>query len=400
MLNDHASLIRPLRPEDYPAVQDIIARSFEDHIRDNPEGLADFPNEPWYDPQHLLVAEIDGRVVSQLGVRDGSLWIAGHPFPAGLLGTVCTHPDFRGRGIGARLVQGAFEWMANHGLTMSCLHTNPRRFDFYGRLGYRLSDTLYPKVVIRKDPIAREFAVSDRIAIRRATPRDTHVCNALYGAHYGTLSGGWSRTEAFWARRLAGKAKLWVPGTPEFWIAEDPGPVAYLAVVAGDDPSIIELAALPGKGETAARMLVGYVLKNTDAPELILHIDPRDPLCAHLGNFQMENHEIADSVMVRIQDRAKFLDHAREILSLRARAVNCTCVLHINESEEPFQIGDGNTFLEVAMSQHDLCAVVYNGQRLNALLADGALNILQGAEEPLRALFPNTHPARCALDGY
>ncbi len=74
---------RPLRPDDYPAVQEIIARSFEDHVRQNRGGLEEYARETWYDPDHLLVAEVDGRVVGQMGVRDGVLWIEGAKFPAG-----------------------------------------------------------------------------------------------------------------------------------------------------------------------------------------------------------------------------------------------------------------------------------------------------------------------------
>jgi len=57
-------LCRSLRPEDYPAVKEIIAESFSDHIEDNLEALSLYEQEPWYDPDHLLVAQVNGQVVS------------------------------------------------------------------------------------------------------------------------------------------------------------------------------------------------------------------------------------------------------------------------------------------------------------------------------------------------
>ena len=90
-------ICRSLHPADYPAVKEIIASSFPQVVQQYPQGLATYEQEPWYDPAHLLVAVVDGQVVSQMGVRNGLLWCSGIGITAGLVGTVCTSESYRGQ---------------------------------------------------------------------------------------------------------------------------------------------------------------------------------------------------------------------------------------------------------------------------------------------------------------
>ncbi len=391
--------IRAMRPEEYPAVQEVVGRSFEEHISRNPGALEEYPHEPWYDPEHLLVAEVDGQLVSQMGVRDGSLWIDGRPFPAGLLGTVCTVPEYRGRGIGAKLVQASFEWMDRRGIALSYLHTSEARYAFYGREGYRLSPYYQPKAVLRTEHIPGGVETTDRVRIRRAAAEDAEACNTLYELYYGRLSGAWSRTEAFWVRRLAGKPKLWFAGCLEFWIAEAEALLAYLAVVRDETPRIVELAALPGE-EGALRGLLGHMMREMNAPEVEISIGSRDPLWTDLRGFLPEERTGHGYVMVRAQDRAAFLQQVEALVGSRATAANLSCEAHFGEGEPPVRLGEGGRSAEIGVSLHDLCALVYNGERLEALLEEGAVEIQEGTEADLRVLFPETFPARCPLDGY
>ena len=392
--------IRPPQTGDYPAVQDVVLKSFGEHIDTKSGVMAEYPHEPWYDPEHLLVAEVDGRVVSQMGIRDGHLWIAGRPFPAGLVGTVCTLPEYRGRGIGARMIQASFGWMAKRGLALSYLHTIQERHGFYGRQGYRLSVIHEPKAVLDPGGGQKAGDAPEGIGIRRASHGDARTCNGLYEEHYGRMSGAWSRTEVFWERRLSGKPKLWSPGIPEFWIAENPEATAYVAVVRKPECRIVELAARPGPGEGAAAALVSAVIKDVPSGEVELTISPRDALWAEMAAFRPEDRSGEGHVMLRVQDRGRFLDCAEAILTPRARAEALALKVQFTDGGPPFLVGGSGRPLRIAASVHDLCALVYNGKRLEALLEDGGVELQEGAPEDLRAVFPDTFPARCPLDGY
>jgi predicted acetyltransferase len=362
--------------------------------------MAEYPDEPWYDPEHLLVAEIDGRVVSQMGIRDGHLWIAGHPCPAGLVGTVCTLPEYRGRGIGARMIQASLGWMAKRGLALSYLHTIPERYAFYGRQGYKLSVIHEPKAVLHPGDGRTVGDTPEGINIRRASRGDARACKKLYEEHYGRMSGAWSRTEVFWERRLSGKPKLWSPGIPEFWVAESPEVQAYLALVREPDCRIVELAARPGSGEDAAVALVSAVIQDGPSGEVGITLSPRDPLWDRLAAFRPEDRSGEGHVMLRVQDRGCFLDCAETILAPRARAEAIAPEVQFTDGGPPLRVEDSGRPLVVAASIHDLCALVYNGKRLDALVEDGSVDRREGAPEDLRAVFPDTLSARCPLDGY
>ena len=388
--------IRNPRPDEYPAIQKVVASSFEDHVKRNPGALDDFRNEPWYDPEHLLVAELDGRLVSQMGVREGTLWIGGHPFFAGLVGTVCTVPEWRGNGIGARMIQASSAWMADRGIEMSYLHTSPRRYAFYGRQGYRLSDYHQAKATLRS---GGRGAGAPGVGIRRATADDAQACNALYEAHYGRLSGAWSRTEAYWVRRLEGRPKLWFTGMPEFWIAEVDGPLAYGAVVRGEKPRIVELASTPGQGAAAA-CLAERMMAETGACEVEASISPRDPLWPDLAGLQPEDQSSTGHVLVRAQNEGRFLERVGTLLDARAAARGIHLEVRVIDGRMDLEVGGGDREVRMTASVHDLCAVVYNGRRLGALVESGELEVLEGGGADLATVFPETFPERCPMDGY
>ena len=389
-------LIRNMRSDEYPAAREVVASSFEDHVKSNPGALDDFPNEPWYDPEHLLVAELDGRTVSLMGVREGTLWIDGHPFAAGLVGTVCTVPEWRAHGIGARMIQASSAWMAKRGIELSYLHTSPQRHAFYGRQGYRLADYHQAKTVLRDGGGGVEAL---GVVVRRATAGDARECNALYEAHYGRLSGAWSRTEAYWVRRLEGRPKLWFTGVPVFWIAEADGAVAYVVVVRGEKPRIVELAARPGRGEAAAH-LMRHAMGETGVREMEAAISPRDPLWSDLAGLGPEDRSSTGYVLVRAQNEEGFLKRAGALLGERADAQAIRLEVRLTDVATGLEVGQGDGVCVMTASVHDLCAVVYNGRRLDALLGSGDVEIVEGERSDLSLVFPETHPERCPMDGY
>ena len=392
-------ITRGLRPEDYAAVKEIIARSFGDHVRGNRGALEEYAEETWYDPDHLLVAEVDGRVVSQMGVRDGVLWIEGAGFPAGLVGTVCTLPEYRGQGIGTRMLRAAFGWMEARGLALSYLHTSAARYGFYGRSGYRPTIIQVPHAVIQVRR-AREEAGAEGISLRRATLADARGCDELYELYYGVMSGRWSRSGHFWERRLTGRPKLWVDGVPEFWVAEDERLLAYMAVVPGATPRVLELAARPGAGEMAARALVGQTAQGAESEHMDLGVSPHCPLWEALRDCGTEDRTTEAEVLVRMQDVDAFLEIAGPLLTRRAQQAGLSCVLNLRERELPVRMGEGGRMVELDLSAHDLCALVYNGKILDSLLEANDLEIQGGSRGDVEAIFPDTRPARCALDAY
>ena len=155
---EQITIERPTLRE-YARVKEVVALSFKD-VAARPKALARMHEERWYEPQDLFVAKVGGELVSSLGIRKGVLWIQGVAFSAGMLGTVCAHPDWRGRGIGSVLMRHAIRHMTDSGLAISYLHTIPPRFGFYERLGYVRAEM--PRTAIELD--SRAVASSMRKA--------------------------------------------------------------------------------------------------------------------------------------------------------------------------------------------------------------------------------------------
>ena len=64
------------------------------------------------------------------------MWVAAVAVPVRTVGTVCTHPDYRARGIGRTLMGFADEVRRAEEVVLSRLHTSVARWAFYGRCGY------------------------------------------------------------------------------------------------------------------------------------------------------------------------------------------------------------------------------------------------------------------------
>jgi len=185
------TVVRPLVPEDYPAVKEIVTESFgadlpEDVRQPFFQALKRYEEEPWYDPEHLLVAEVDGEVVSQMGVRTGRLSLGGAAsVPAALVGTVCTRASHRGQGIGSEMMRSAFGWMARFGPAVSYLHTSTERHGFYGRLGYRKAIMSCPRLMV--DPHRMGLSAASP-PVRDATAADRELIGSIYTAQSGGRS--------------------------------------------------------------------------------------------------------------------------------------------------------------------------------------------------------------------
>lgn len=68
--------------------------------------------------ENLRVIFRDGKPVSHVGLWEGDLLLYGSWFKVGMVGCVCTHPDYRGRGYASALVEDAFFKMRKDGVDL------------------------------------------------------------------------------------------------------------------------------------------------------------------------------------------------------------------------------------------------------------------------------------------
>ena len=128
--------VRAIRPEDAAALSDI--RRQPQVMRFTPampsERPIDFYNK-WGPNDHVMVAEIDGRVVGYAGlhVRDGkrrhSAWLG-----------IAVHDEFHGRGCGVALMKALLDladrWIGLVRVDLEADATNEKAIDMYRRFGF------------------------------------------------------------------------------------------------------------------------------------------------------------------------------------------------------------------------------------------------------------------------
>ena len=110
--------IRRARPED---VQEIIALA-NSVFRPPDSGLSPSMGMQYplflseQNAQNLFIAEDNGRIVAHNGTMPGAILINGHPISMSSMGSVCTHPDYRGQGIGTRVLMSVLDSLREEGL--------------------------------------------------------------------------------------------------------------------------------------------------------------------------------------------------------------------------------------------------------------------------------------------
>jgi|SRR5579875_3730217 len=121
-------------------------------------------------PRGCFVAEVDGRVVGTTAtiVYEGRVaWI----------GLVLVDPDFRGRGIGTRLLERAIEHLDGLGVPNIKLDATPQGRPIYEKLGFR------PEYEIERWVLARRVPeLSGAVAQRAACEKVLRLDGEIFGA--------------------------------------------------------------------------------------------------------------------------------------------------------------------------------------------------------------------------
>ena len=130
---------RPFRPgSDDEAWLTTNNRAFETHPEQGHWDLSTFverQQEPWFDPEGLLLLEEDGRVA-------GSCWTKVHADtdpPMGEIYVIGVDPDFRGRGWGRALTRAGLDFLSGRGLRVGMLYVdgdNDAAVGLYRSMGF------------------------------------------------------------------------------------------------------------------------------------------------------------------------------------------------------------------------------------------------------------------------
>ena len=151
-----------------------------------------FRDEPTYRPEQSRLLLDNGRIVAHLRIWDRQIRVRGARLRVGGIGSVLTHPDFRGRGYAQSLMRDAEVYMEQAGYDLGMLFTiigTP----FYAKLGW--IPIPLPTFTLRVDGLK----ITAENNGRKLDPdQDLPAAMALYDAANAQWTGTEVRTIPYW----------------------------------------------------------------------------------------------------------------------------------------------------------------------------------------------------------
>jgi predicted N-acetyltransferase YhbS len=403
-------LCRRAQTKDWQDIREIELLSFED-LAAHPGVVDELRDETWFATGNWAVCELDGKVVSVLGLRPGVMWMQGAAIPTGTIGIVGTRPELRGKGIGMELVRFAGELAAEQGLVLTRLHTWASRYAFYRRAGYVKAITGHPAgtldvTTVSSDAMKRAEADLGDALIRPAEPRDAMRLNDIYEATFSHVTGAISRNEHFFLRRIARRPKVWLWTAPRLDVVETraEGVVAYSALALDSErQDLLEIACLQGFSRMARPLVLRAAREARSAGfrKLNTYLDRLEPLGWLIHEFRIDLQPDASVLFLKVHDEERFLELVLRILERACIREEAELTLHL-AGHEPLVVGAGQPVGLVTDVAH-LASLIYSGTWLSGLLGQGAISIepdTVAAHRLVMGLFPDTHAYRCRMDGY
>ena len=188
--------VRPLRDAELEELVELLCLVFG-----RPDGHERYrgyiEGDPTWRPEQTPVIVVDGRVVSALRIWDRQIYLGATPVRMGGIGGVCTHPDYRRRGLASRLMAHTCQVLRAEGYELGLLFTLvPARF--YRRFGWCSVPLMgFRAELPRRAEPGRDAPEGPAIEPFEAT-RDLEETVALYGRYNGGRSGTVLRPRPYW----------------------------------------------------------------------------------------------------------------------------------------------------------------------------------------------------------
>ena len=249
-----STTIRALRDAELDEHADLVFRSYREG-RDLPPGSMltqpdwwrrSIGREPGYTPEQTRVMALDGRLVASVTCFRRPSYVAGEVLPLVCIGSVCTDPDYRRRGLVRQVLAATANWLESQGVIWSFLFGLE---SIYGGSGWRNLASWSTRIDLR---LRGDRGVDLRE--RPADPRqDLPALSTLHEGFGGSLTGPLRRSREFWQRRVLAVPGPWAVA-PTYQVLEQGGQgVGYYA---GHDGQVNEVAWAPGQGEAVLAFLL------------------------------------------------------------------------------------------------------------------------------------------------
>lgn len=263
-LADHAQLV-------YESYYEYVQSGERTFLADPRWWLESARADPYYQPEQTRAMWLDGRMVSSVTNYTRDVYADGRIAKVSCIGSVCTHPDFRQRGLVRQVLAESIAWMEQSGYSWSFLFG---REEVYGGSGWRMVTALELVADLKL-----QADLTPAVQVRPVDPdRDLDALMNIYERFSRTMTGPIVRSETYWQWRV-------LPGrfgqTPQYFLVELEGkPIGYFAGADGhvreigwvDAPAQLFAAVLAQWPQTAVHFhcftadMIRYLREVTDVP--------------------------------------------------------------------------------------------------------------------------------------
>lgn len=182
-------IVRPPTDADDEQIYEVLRLAFGGPRQPEPRMLYSHRKEGW----HALVAELDGRLVGTLKVRDYQQFFGGAAVPMGGIANVAVSPGARGHGVATTLLDAIMPELRDRGQCISALY--PSVPPLYRGRGWEQTGN-YERVHLRPEFFVLLPKPAERLAMRRATEADLPAIQDCYLRFARTVDGMLDRTTA------------------------------------------------------------------------------------------------------------------------------------------------------------------------------------------------------------
>ncbi len=408
MPHDDAA-VRPLGDEDIPAALDLIRLAWPEIPRGAQENM--IRRDPWRADQRSFGAFVGERLVSHARFHYRPVRCGRAVLDMSGVCEVTTHPGFRRRGLGHRVLRAALDWLRSMHRHFVMLYTgvNP----FYSPLGWGTIDV--PICYLPLAAVPRLGRGAYRVSRLPAT-ESAAVLPEIYDQTCGRHPISLLRSPDYWQRwPLWAEDNLWFGLLDNEWSVawSEQRVVAYgglnWSLRRQGSLSIHEACALPGHEDALFDVFDDLVERSRAASGAPLELNlPGDhPLVTHLEDIS--ERAANTSAMIQILDLKALVEGLRPEIERRTTMLKGSTRLRLNSPSGgatiaagpgKIAISDGGADAVVDFTAAGLASLVLGFRSAADLRSAGEMTAPAEAQETLGVLFPCLHTHYWQIDHF
>ncbi len=259
--------IRPILPDELAKVAEVLAVSCGDTPETTLDGLA---NTLRYNFSHMIVAEYQGETIGTMTVFPAQMWLSGVPINIGAVTGMAVVPQYRDKGVGAKLMEFCIMRMVAEGRAMSVLF--PHSHKFFNRFGYAPVGDLH---AYRLNPL-NLIIFAEGHNVRPFQPGDLPMMRVMYKGQLTWHNGWFTRSNDWWEKII----QRW----PNLMVYDNDGTIEgyYSYEIETDSRGVrtLHIKELFAAEDEAYRGLLGYLAAQNEA-DVIEYLAPPDTPLRH-----------------------------------------------------------------------------------------------------------------------